>query len=58
MLLYNKDMFFFLIGFLIGVYTVQEYPENIPNVRVLVQRASNILREAIRGENDEEEKGD
>ena len=51
-------MFFFLIGFIIGIYTVQEYPENIPNVRVLVQRASNILREAIRGENDEEEKGD
>ena len=43
---------------MLGVYTVQEYPENIPNVRVLVKRASSILREAIRGENDEDEKGD
>ena len=47
-------MFFFLIGIMIGTYLGQEYKE-LPNMKQVVQRASNILREAIRGENDDED---
>lgn len=49
--------FFLIIGFLLGVYVDQEF-DNVPNVKQLFRRASNMLREAIRGETDEDEKTD
>ena len=47
-------MFFFIIGVMIGIFAGQEY-KDLPNMKQVVKRASSILREAIRGENDEEE---
>lgn len=49
-------MFFFIIGIILGVYVAQEYDKDLPNVKQVVRRASSILREAIRGENDDDGK--
>ncbi len=50
-------MFFFLLGILIGIYTGQEY-KDIPNMKILVHKASSALRDAVRGENEEDDKDD
>ena len=49
-------MFFFIIGIGLGVYLAQEYEHNIPKMRVLVIKASEILRDAIRGDENDSDK--
>jgi hypothetical protein len=45
-------MFFFLVGFGLGIYLAQEHPE-LPNMKHLFRTASKALQDAIRGgEND------
>ena len=46
------NMFFFVVGILIGVYAAQEYP-NLPNVKILFRTASKALQDAVRGNDNE-----
>ena len=46
-------MFFLLFGVMLGIYFGQEYKE-IPNMKILIHKASSALRDAVRGENDDE----
>ena len=47
------NMFFFVVGILIGVCVAQEYPNNLPNVKILFRTASKALQDAVRGNDNE-----
>lgn len=49
-------MFFFIIGIIIGLHIAQEYETNIPNVKILVRKASTMLRDAVRGESEDSDR--
>ncbi len=42
-------MFFFVVGFIIGIMVAQENPE-LPNAKHLLKTASTRLRDTVRGE--------
>lgn len=50
-------MFFLIFGIVLGIHLGQQYKE-IPNMKILFHKASSALRDAVRGENDEDFKKD
>jgi hypothetical protein len=43
------NMFFFLVGIVIGIMVAQENPD-LPNAKGLLKTASTMLRDTVRGE--------